>query len=78
MKCETPARERGSSRDPVAIQSPSATERTPEMRSLAMRSPPRSVVICGSRIAAILDRAPTGSVPEGADPMSVVGVSPLR
>ena len=29
MKCDTPARERGSSRDPVAIQSPSAAERTP-------------------------------------------------
>ena len=34
MKWETPARERGSSREPAPIQSPSATERTPSMRSL--------------------------------------------
>ena len=32
MKCETPARERGSSREPVPIQSPSATDRTPAQR----------------------------------------------
>src|SRR5688572_9846797 len=50
MKCETPARERGSSREPVAIQSPRATDRTPGMRSLAIRSPPGSVVMSGSRI----------------------------
>ena len=54
MKCDTPARERGSSRDPVAIQSPSAAERTPRSGSVATRSPPGSVVICGSRTAAIV------------------------
>ncbi len=41
MKCDTPARERGSSREPVAIQSPSATDRVPGTRSLMRRSPPR-------------------------------------
>ena len=29
MKCETPARASGSSREPAPIQNPSATERTP-------------------------------------------------
>ena len=51
MKCETPARDGGSSREPVAIQSPSATERTPRSGSVATRSPPGSVVICGSGTA---------------------------
>ena len=54
MKCETPARDDGSSRDPVPIQSPSATERTPRSGSVATRSPPGSVVICGSGTAAIV------------------------
>ena len=54
MKCETPARAGGSSRDPVAIQSPSATERTPRSGSLATRSPPGRVVIDGSRTARIV------------------------
>ena len=54
MKCETPARERGSSREPVAIQSPSATDRTPAMRSLVIRSPPGSVVNSGSGTARIV------------------------
>ena len=54
MKCDTPAREGGSSREPVPIQSPSATDRTPRSGSVATRSPPGSVVICGSGTAAIL------------------------
>ena len=57
MKCETPARDEGSSRDPVAIQSPSAADRTPRSGSVAMRSPPGSVVICGSRTARIVSSA---------------------
>ncbi len=44
MKCETPARESGSSRDPAPIQKPSATERTPGTRSEMTRSPVSSSV----------------------------------
>ena len=39
MKCETPARASGSSREPAPIQNPSATERTPGTRSEMTRSP---------------------------------------
>jgi hypothetical protein len=44
MKCETPARESGSSRAPAATKKPIATERTPGIRSLITRSPVSSVV----------------------------------
>ena len=64
MKCETPARERGSSRDPVAIQSPMATDRTPGRRSLMMRSPPGRVVASCPGTAAIVSMA----VPERLPP----------
>ena len=57
MKCETPARDVGSSRDPVAIQSPSAADRTPRSGSVATRSPPGRVVISGSRTAPIVSAA---------------------
>jgi hypothetical protein len=39
MKCETPARDSGSSREPAPTQKPSATERTPGTRSEITRSP---------------------------------------
>jgi hypothetical protein len=39
MKCETPARASGSSREPAPIQSPRATERTPGTRSEMTRAP---------------------------------------
>ena len=39
MKCETPARRSGSSREPAPTQKPSATERTPGTRSEITRSP---------------------------------------
>ena len=42
MKCETPARASGSSREPAPIQKPSATERTPVTRSEMTRSPAAS------------------------------------
>ena len=42
MKCETPARVSGSSREPVATHKPSATERTPGTRSEMTRSPVES------------------------------------
>ena len=51
MKWETPARAGVSSREPVAIQSPRETDRTPRSRSVTTRSPPGSVVISGSRTA---------------------------
>ena len=44
MKCETPARASGSSREPAPIQKPSATERTPGTRSEMTRSPVASSV----------------------------------
>src|SRR5262245_25361331 len=44
MKCETPARESVSSREPAPIQKPRATERTPGTRSEMTRSPLRSSV----------------------------------
>ena len=43
MKCETPARASGSSREPAPIQKPSATERTPGTRSEMTRSPRREL-----------------------------------
>src|SRR5439155_3614698 len=42
MKCVTPAFGSGSSREPVPIQNPSATERTVETRSVIRRSPESS------------------------------------
>jgi hypothetical protein len=42
MKCETPARSFGSSREPAAIQKPSETERTVWTRSVIRRSPESS------------------------------------
>ena len=44
MKCETPARASGSSREPAPIQKPSATDRTPGTRSEMTRSPVESSV----------------------------------
>ena len=44
MKWETPARESGSSRAPAATKNPSATERTPAIRSLMTRSPVASTL----------------------------------
>src|SRR6188768_4469247 len=61
MKCETPARERGSSREPVPIQRPSETERTPRRRSVTTRSPPGRVVISGSRTASIVSACAASS-----------------
>ena len=46
--------ERGSSREPVPIQSPSATERTPRKWSVTTRSPPGSIVTSGLRTRSIL------------------------
>ena len=43
MKCETPPSSTGSSREPAAIQSPRATERTLSMRSVATLRPLSSV-----------------------------------
>ena len=44
MKCDTPPRDSGSSREPAPIQKPSATERTPGTRSEMTRSPVASSV----------------------------------
>ena len=44
MKCETPARASGSSREPAPTQNPSATERTPGTCSEMTRSPVESSV----------------------------------
>ena len=43
MKCEMPPSSTGSSREPAAIQTPRATERTESRRSVATRRPLSSV-----------------------------------
>ncbi len=43
-RCEIPASLSRSAAEPVATQNPSATERTPGMRSLTTRTPDGSVV----------------------------------
>src|SRR5262245_35129111 len=54
MKCVTPARVCGSSREPAPIQNPIATERTPGMPSVTTRTPESSSVRAYSRITRIL------------------------
>ena len=53
MKCEMPAWAGSSSRDPTPIQTPSAIERTPSMRSVTTRRPLSSVTIAKSWMAGL-------------------------
>ena len=64
MKCETPARASGSSREPAPIQNPSATERTPGTRSEMTRSP------SSSSVRRCFD-TPRDGMPDGPEPLVV-------